>query len=59
MKNESYLMFLNGKLYGRGDLCYMVELFTNYVHTCKLYGKKEVTFTVREYDKNNKVGRLW
>ena len=49
--NNSYILFINGKHYGRGDLPYMTELFKDYVETCKMYGRDEVSFTVKKYEK--------
>lgn len=43
---ELYKCFLNGVLYGCGDLSYIHELFRDYVITSKMYGKKECDFKI-------------
>jgi hypothetical protein len=43
---QTYQLFLNGEFYGSGDLRYMNELISDYVVTCRLYGKDEVDFKV-------------
>ena len=43
---ETYKCYLNNKVYGAGSLEYMHELFTDYVITHKMYGKKECDFKI-------------
>lgn len=43
---EYYKCYLNGVLYGIGTLDYILELFKDYVVTCKMYGKKECDFKI-------------
>ncbi len=45
---DRYIMFLNGQFYGGGDLEYMKELFIDYVVTCKMYGKNDVTISIQK-----------
>lgn len=45
---DIYTCYLNGKIYGTGPLEFMNELFRDYVVTCKLYNKEEVTFTIQK-----------
>lgn len=46
IEREYYECFLNGKRYGVGSLEYMLELFKDYVVTCKMYGKNEADFKI-------------
>lgn len=48
---KKYICFLNGKVYGHGDLKYMQELFHDYVIDCKMYGLDEIDFKIIEKDK--------
>lgn len=43
---ETYKCYLNGKVYGAGSLEYMHELFTDYVITHKMYGKRKCEFEI-------------
>ncbi|WP_057080589.1 hypothetical protein [Bacillus amyloliquefaciens] len=43
---QIYACFLNGKLYGCGDMEYMNDLFRDYVVTCEMYGKDDCTFQI-------------
>ncbi|MBL4952073.1 hypothetical protein JK635_07600 [Neobacillus sp. YIM B02564] len=43
---DLYKCYLNGKFYGGGNLNYILELFKDYVVTCKMYGKKECDFKI-------------
>ena len=43
---ETYICYLNGKLYGKGDLEYIHELFIDYVINCNMYGQKECDFKI-------------
>lgn len=43
---DVYKCYLNGSLYGSGNLDYMRELFVDYVVTCQMYGKKECDFKI-------------
>jgi hypothetical protein len=43
---QTYKCYLNGKLYGGGNLMYMKELFTDYVIRHEMYGKDEVEFKI-------------
>lgn len=43
---DRYYCYLNGELYGTGNLKYMTELFTNYVFDREMYGRSEVEFKV-------------
>lgn len=43
---EVYMCYLNGRLYGSGNLDYMHELFKDYVVTCEMYGKRECEFKI-------------
>ena len=52
-----YTCYLNGHIYGRGSLEYMLELFKDYVVTCEMYGKKEVDIKIkRNWDGEDPVG---
>jgi len=48
---KRYKCYLNGQLYGSGDLKYIQELFVDYVVTCKMYGKVEVEFKIIKEEK--------
>lgn len=41
-----YRCYLNGSIYGCGNLEYMNELFKDYVVTMEMYGKKKVEFEI-------------
>jgi hypothetical protein len=45
---EKYEMYLNGRFYGSGSLEYMKELFVDYVVTCRMYGKNDVTISIQK-----------
>lgn len=47
---DTYKCYLNGSLYGVGDLEYMNELFCNYVVTRKMYGKTKCEFRIVKSD---------
>ena len=55
---QRYVCYLNGKLYGMGDLEYMNELFKDYVVACQMHGNETVTFKIvdREQAKCKKCG---
>lgn len=40
-------LYMNGSLYGCGDLAYMTELIRDYVEYCEMYGKDSVRFDIR------------
>ena len=46
-----YQFYLNGKLYGSGNLKYMHELFSDYVVTHRMYGKEIVDFKIIKVSK--------
>ncbi|AWM47464.1 hypothetical protein DDT09_06240 [Bacillus amyloliquefaciens] len=48
---QIYACFLNGKLYGWGDLEYMSELFRDYVVYCEMYGIDDCTFRITTKEK--------
>lgn len=52
---QIYACFLNGKLYGCGDVEYVNDLFRDYVVNCEMYGKDDCTFQIT---KKEKVRRL-
>lgn len=52
---QVYACFLNGKLYGKGDLDYMKDLFRDWVVDCEMYGKDDVTFRVTTVDKMREI----
>jgi hypothetical protein len=41
-----YACYLNGNIYGVGDLEYMNELFRDYVVTCEMYGREVCEFKI-------------
>lgn len=41
-----YILYMNDKLYGRGDLRYMHELITDHLLTKQMYGAEEVSFQI-------------
>lgn len=49
--NKQYICFLNGKVFGRGDLRYMHELFHSYVINCEMHGNDEMDFKIVERSK--------
>lgn len=52
LDEERYKFFLNGKLYGRGDAEYMVELFQDYVQHCDMYGFNHTDVVIKRVHKN-------
>ncbi|WP_303984514.1 hypothetical protein [Niallia circulans] len=52
---QIYACFLNGKLYGKGDLAYMNDLFRDWVVDCEMYGKDDVTFRVTTIEKMREI----
>lgn len=52
---QIYACFLNGKLYGKGDLEYMNTLFRDWVVYCEMYGKDDVTFRVTTVEKMREI----
>lgn len=46
-RTEVVSLYLNGTLYGTGDLEYMNELFRDYVVTMGMYNQDEVEFSVK------------
>lgn len=52
---QIYACFLNGKLYGTGDLAYMNDLFRDWVVYCEMYGKDDVTFRVTTVEKMREI----
>lgn len=40
------MCFLNGKLYGCGDIEYMNDLFCDYVVYCEMYGRDDCIFWI-------------
>lgn len=55
--NKKYHFYLNGKLYGCGDLTYMTGLFNDYVINMKMYGHEEVDFKIIEAHKDRENKR--
>ena len=47
---DTYKCYLNGSLYGIGDLEYMNELFRDYVVICEMYGKTKCEFRIVRYE---------
>lgn len=47
---QAYKCYLNGILYGAGDLEYMNELFRDYVVTNKMYGKLSCDFKIEKVE---------
>lgn len=45
---KKYTCYLNDKFYGYGPPEYMNELFKDYVVSCGMYDKKEVSFEIVE-----------
>lgn len=41
-----FIAYLNGAIYGRGDLAYMSVLFNSYVVDCEMYGSDSMDFRV-------------
>lgn len=41
-----YVLYLNGKPYGTGDLRYMHELITDYISRMESFGTEEVEFKI-------------
>lgn len=56
MKDRLYTAYLNGRLYGKGNHDYMVELFRDYVSSCDMYGNDEMTFVVKRNDYSKSKG---
>ncbi|MBG9901837.1 hypothetical protein ABH16_04750 [Bacillus altitudinis] len=52
---QIYACFLNGKLYGKGNLAYMNDLFRDRVVDCEMYGKDDVTFRVTTVEKMREI----
>lgn len=48
---QIYACFLNGKLYGCGDIEYMNDLFRDYVVYCEMYGRDDCTFRITTKEK--------
>ena len=46
MKQQRYVCYLNGNIYGMGDLEYMNELFRDYVVACRMHGNEQVEFRI-------------
>lgn len=44
---EKYILYLNGKVYGIGNLSYMNELISDWIH-CGMYGESSATFEIRK-----------
>lgn len=43
----SYLLYLNGKPYGRGSKAYILELIEDHLVTVDMYGAEEAEFLVK------------
>lgn len=52
---QIYACFLNGKLYGCGDIEYMNELFRDYVVYCEMYGRDDCTFRITTKEKARRL----
>ena len=52
-QSELYTLFLNGKAYDKGNWSYMQELMNDWVDSCGMYVKEEVTFKIvkNQYNK--------
>lgn len=50
LPKDIYMCYLNGSLYGSGDLDHIHELFKDYFITCKMYGRSECDFKVVKYN---------
>ena len=48
---QMYACFLNGKLYGCGDIEYVNDLFRDYVVNCEMYGRDDCTFHITTKEK--------
>lgn len=46
--DEKYILFLNEKIYGSGNLKYINELITDYLITSEMYKAEEVVFKIVE-----------
>ncbi|MGG1103251.1 hypothetical protein ABES74_04145 [Bacillus subtilis] len=53
--SQIYAYFLNGKLYGCGDIEYMNDLFRDYVVNCEMYGKDDCTFRITTKEKARRL----
>lgn len=49
-RKEKYACYLNGAIYGMGNLEYMSDLFKNYVETNEMYGNQNCEFKVERID---------
>lgn len=45
---QLYMLWLNGKPYGKGGWDYMVELMKDYARACDMYGESEVEFKIEK-----------
>lgn len=52
---QIYSCFLNGKLYGCGDVEYMNELFRDYVVNYEMYGRDDCSFRITTKEKARRL----
>ncbi|AOO61099.1 hypothetical protein BBJ33_06040 [Bacillus velezensis] len=52
---QIYACFLNGKLYGCGDIEYMNDLLRDYVVYCEMYGRDDCTFRITTKEKARRL----
>lgn len=46
---KRYILYLNGKHYGTGDLEYIHELITDYISRMESFGAEEVEFKIEKW----------
>lgn len=46
MGKQLYALYLNGRIYGKGDWNYMQELMNDWVNDCDMYGEDNVEFKI-------------
>lgn len=46
--SNNYVLLLNNRLYGIGDLPYMMELLEDYICIHRMYGKETIDFRIEE-----------
>lgn len=46
-----YILLLNNRPYGIGDLPYMLELLEDYICIHRMYGKEFVDFRIEKFEK--------
>jgi hypothetical protein len=55
IEKQLYTFYLNGTVYGTGDLDYMRELFVDYVVKMKMYDRLSVDFRITKTEKVEKI----